>query len=251
MAADDTGREPIAIEASAETRSELGIETWWIDIGEPGASPSETTVARGYDGSDQPVVELTQAILAPDDMHRVIEVSVGMKSGDAKIRIEAAAAVAGADTKLTLTMAENTFLGNDRARRAVERLIADTQSQSPRFLGAGETPLVTSSSPIRPRVWGSSIWNKGKCLFTKSCGLTLLATTGAAATAAYSCASVGVSLVATATCVGATGVTVVGAAACVAGEAAVLGGLGPTCATSAIGGVKSASNIKKDCSCKE
>ncbi|WP_394834196.1 M23 family metallopeptidase [Pendulispora rubella] len=109
----------VEMDASSQTRSELGVETWGMHLGE-----GRFTVVRGYDASKTAIVEFDY------------QTRRGAKYGfEARLRTKESSVrmeLATAGTSSPLEVLENTFKTNAQARQVLDRVVADLAAQTPR-----------------------------------------------------------------------------------------------------------------------
>ncbi|WP_394844699.1 M23 family metallopeptidase [Pendulispora brunnea] len=109
----------VEMEASSQTRSELGVERWGMRLGE-----GRFTVVRGYDATNTAIVEFDYTT-ARGAKH-TFEARLRHKDDVARMEL------ATAGTSAPLDVLENTFPANPQARRVLDRIVADLGSQKPR-----------------------------------------------------------------------------------------------------------------------
>jgi hypothetical protein len=239
--------DPVVVQASAATRSDLGVETWGIY-----ADASGSFFVRGYDASNALVVQLEQRTTTIDDLHGTVEISVTRESGTRTMRIALEAQPHGAQKDVQMRVLENAFAGDADARHVLDRIAADTKSQSGSLSQSGAgggSSLVTTS--VRPSYWGQSLIDDVSCSLNLSCAGDLVSAGSSVVLGAASCALLVTSAVATVGCVAATGVTVVLAAGCVVAEGATAPAEAAGCAAGVTGGYAAGKSIPNDCSCKK
>lgn len=238
--------DPVVFQASAATRSELGVETWGIYVG-----ASRSFIVRGYDASNELVVQFEQTTTTIDDLHGSVEFSVIRNGATRAMKVAMEAQPGGAEQSLQIRVLENALASDPDARHVLDRILADTKSQPGSLTGGGAgggASLVTKS--VHPSYVGESLINDVKCSLNVKCGTDLLLGTTAAITGAYSCALLVGGVVATVGCVAATGVTVVLAAGCVVAEGATVSAEATGCAAGVTGAYQADKKANKDCSCK-
>ncbi|WP_394823516.1 hypothetical protein [Pendulispora albinea] len=161
----------VVMEASDQTRSELGVETWGLDSGQ-----SEVTTVRGYDGSHTPIVQFAHKTSAKQG---TFEATLSTKESHARMTIEAGAGGA------RFNVLENTFANDARARKIVDRIIADLETQSARAGGklTGRSSRELQASGLRPQ---TKLVEPVGCL-TTGCNSALTASASAGANAVSAC----------------------------------------------------------------
>jgi hypothetical protein len=116
--------DPIVVQASAATRGELGVQTWGIYVG-----ASSSLTVRGYDTSNELVVQFEQQTTTIDDLHGSVEISVTCESGTRTMKIAMEAQPGGAESDVRIHVLENA-LASDRTRAACSIASSPTRSRS-------------------------------------------------------------------------------------------------------------------------
>lgn len=207
-----TVSEPLTVEASAQTKAEIGVAAWGVrDDGD------EKMLVRGYDAHSKAIVEYHSARQVLEGQRRVDEMSVtGVHgAGSIKTTMTFTPDAATGRQKLELRMEENTLAQNEGARRVAERIVADVKAYDPDKV-AGETSLVKSVHPsgIRP-LEGTRLLN-GTCVeLNRACRNKLVIVVGALVAASGACGLAVTGTVALASCVAGSIGTVIGPGVCI------------------------------------
>ena len=238
--------DPVVLQASAATRSELGVETWGIYVG-----ASSSVIVRGYDASNELVVQFEQQTTTIDDLHGSVEISLVREGGTRTMKIAMEAQPDGAAKNVQIHVLENALVGDADARHVLDRIVADTKSQpgslSSSGAGGGSSLVMRS---VHPSYFGQSLIDDVGCSLNLQCAGDLVSTASSAVLGAASCTLLVTSAVATVGCVAATGVTVVLAAGCVVAEGSTAPAEAAGCVGGATGAYQAAKSVPNDCSCK-
>jgi hypothetical protein len=177
-----TVKEALTIDASAETRGELGVVVWGAGVDAQG-----TRIFHGYDAGSKQVIELRQAVADLDPQHRVTEVTLSGAHGQGTMRTSITSTPNGAagSENRAVKVEENSFVDNADARRVLALLAADTAATPARTTATG----APSGSLVTPGVHPSTITLiNGYCTdLTPLCTAVLVETVGGIALAAKGC----------------------------------------------------------------
>lgn len=201
-----TVSEPLTVEASAQTKAEIGVAAWGVRDDGDGKM-----LVRGYDAKSKAIVEYrhTSEVLA--DNRRVDEISLtgAQGAGSVKTVMTFTPDAATGRQKLELRVEENTLAQNEGARRVTERLEADVKADNPDKVSSG-TSLVMSTHPSATRLLN------GTCVeLNRACRDKLLMTVGFLVTAAGSCGLAVSGTIALTSCVVGSIGTVIGPGVCI------------------------------------
>lgn len=231
--------EPIVIDASPQTKSELGVQAWGVSVDDHG-----TTWVRGYAASGKPTIEFHQSMAVPDDTHRVVEVGVAGAHGNATLQhnIERTPA-SSAKNNVTVKVVVNTFVDNADARRVLELLDADQRASAAHRASGGNGGALVQS------IHASDIpLINGTCAnLTPQCLAKITLTVGGVAAAAHGCSLTVVDTIIALICDVATAETGVGPLACTAAALPAIGASAAECAIGAATAVDSGDGIQGAC----
>ncbi|WP_394845014.1 hypothetical protein LZC95_49180 [Pendulispora brunnea] len=189
--------DPLVMEASDETRSALGVTIWGVR-----AESGGTTVIRGYDASNSPIVEFRREARATDDMQSTVTTTVTGPGVHAKMKSRAestlnyvnspdntASRKTDGTTNLGFQMFENSFANDPSARRIVDMLDRDAKAHPPHARDSGGKGLVKTSSLVEPTDAGLVT---GTCIsLTTDCATSLIALVGDGIDLVVKCAKMG------------------------------------------------------------
>lgn len=163
----------IVVDASAESRRDLGVVRWGIDVGR-----ARATVIRGYDAKSAKIVELEQKAgrsfrgeREGTDYPHTFDATLRIRDRVSTLKIEAS------DTKFRVVTND---LGAD-AKAALARIDADLRDRRGALIG---TSTVSRLAPADALVNGEG----GVCL-ARTCDPALLSSATAGTSAASSCAA--------------------------------------------------------------
>ncbi|WP_394828764.1 trypsin-like serine peptidase [Pendulispora albinea] len=165
----------VQMDASQDTRSQLGVATWGLRVRE-----DRSTVMRGYDASQAPVIELESRASAGSDA--TFESAVRGARGSARMKLRAGAQRTQAD------VLENTFATDVEALRIVARIVADLATQRPRETGAGGGKHPSANALAITADAGTPLVDGARSLYS-SCSSSLLQSGNAAANTTAACAT--------------------------------------------------------------
>ncbi|WP_394825884.1 hypothetical protein [Pendulispora albinea] len=161
--------DPLVTEASDETRSALGVALWGVRI-----DPMDgTAVVRGYNGSNESLVELRQKSEDGAGMDTVSSVSVTGWGSHARMKVKTdRAPTADSPDVATLNVAvlENSFAANPKARQVVEQFEKDTRARPPHARAPGGKTAQSNHANSLVGSADGSLLNPGDAsLLTGSC----------------------------------------------------------------------------------